>query len=187
MPSPSEAERGALLELARNSIVEAVSRGELPGKIPSGGIFGERRGVFVTAHVRGELRGCIGVVEGDEPLAEAIVRCAVSAVRNDTRFAPVRPHELADLEIEISLLSPLQPILVENIELGRHGLVIAQEKRRGLLLPQVAPEHGLTKDQFLEETCRKAGLPRNAWQAPETKIYGFTCDVFSDRKRVANL
>jgi AmmeMemoRadiSam system protein A len=185
MLSPSEAERHGLLQLARHAIVEAVSRGELPENIPRDGIFVERRGVFVTVHVRGELRGCIGVVEGNEPLGEAIVRCAASAARNDTRFAPVRVEELGDLEIEISLLSTLTPITVEEIELGRHGLVVSQGERRGLLLPQVAPEHGFTKEQFLDETCRKAGLPRGAWQSPATSIFGFICDVFSDGKKAA--
>jgi uncharacterized protein len=185
MPSPSEAERRALLELARNAIVEAVSRGELLENIPRDGIFAERRGAFVTVHVHGELRGCIGVVEGDEPLGQAIARCAVSAARTDTRFAPVRPEELTDLQIEISLLSLLAPITVEEIELGRHGLVISQGQHRGLLLPQVAPEHGFTKEQFLEETCRKAALPRDAWRSPDTRIYGFTCDVFADGQKAA--
>jgi AmmeMemoRadiSam system protein A len=182
MPYVSEADRHSLLLLARKALVEAVSRRELPDAIPHDGIFGERRGVFVTLHVRGELRGCIGTTEGDEPLGEAIVRCAASAALHDLRFSPVRVDELGDLQIEISVLSLLVPIRPEEIEIGRHGIVISQGERRGLLLPQVAVKHGLTREQFLAETCRKARLPREAWQSPYVHIQGFTCEVFSGRE-----
>ncbi|MDP9146438.1 MAG: AmmeMemoRadiSam system protein A [Acidobacteriota bacterium] len=185
MPYLSEADRQNLLQLARRAITEAVSLRQLPENIPDHGIFAERRSVFVTVHVRGKLRGCIGVTEGDEPLGQAITRCAASAATHDTRFPPVRADELASLQIEISLLSGLAPIRLEEIEIGRHGLVISQSDRRGLLLPQVAPEHGLTREEFLAETCRKAGLPRDAWQLASTRIEGFTCDVFSEGKKSA--
>ncbi len=141
----------------------------------------EKRGVFVTLHARGRLRGCIGVIEAIEPLSESIARCAAGAALRDPRFSPVRVEELPELRIEISLLSALDPILPENIEIGTHGLLISQGSKRGLLLPQVAVEHKLARHQFLEETCRKAGLNATAWQEPETIILGFTCDVFSDR------
>jgi AmmeMemoRadiSam system protein A len=179
MPSLSEAERRALLELAHLSVVEAVSHGQLPEKIPANGMLAERRGVFVTLHVRGRLRGCIGVIEAEEPLGEAVVRCAASAALQDARFSPLRSEELGDLKIEISLLSPLAPISADEVEIGQHGLLVAQGAKRGLLLPQVALEHHLTKEQFLEETCRKAGLVREAWRHPDTKLSGFTCEVFS--------
>ena len=179
MPYLSEADRQNLLLLARRVLVEVVSRRELPDVIPHDGIFGGRQGVFVTLQVRGELRGCIGTTEGYEPLGEAIVRCSASAALHDPRFPPLRADELGDLQIEISVLSPLTPIRPDEIEIGRHGLVISQGERRGLLLPQVAVEHGLTREQFLEETCRKARLPREAWQSPSTQIQGFTCEVFS--------
>jgi AmmeMemoRadiSam system protein A len=180
MPSLSEADRSVLLQLARESIREAVSRGQLPEKIPTNGILAERWGVFVTLHVHGRLRGCIGVIEGEEPLGEAVVRCAASAALQDSRFSPVRPEELGELEIEISLLSPLVPIAPEDVQVGRHGLLIIQDTKRGLLLPQVAEEHHLTREQFLEETCHKAGLAREAWTHPDTKLLGFTCEVFSN-------
>jgi AmmeMemoRadiSam system protein A len=179
----SEDDGRELLVLARKAIVEAVSRGELPETIPHEGIFGERRGVFVTLHVRGELRGCIGTTEGDEPLGEATVRCAASAALHDPRFPAMRSEELGELSIEISVLSPLTRIRPEEIEIGRHGLVVSDESHRGLLLPQVAEEHGLNREQFLAETCRKARLPREAWQWASTQIQGFTCEVFSDAKR----
>ena len=183
MQSLSEAERHSALQLARTAVVETVLRRKLPSLVPHDGIFAERLGVFVTLHVRGRLQGCIGVVEPDEPLGGAIVRCAASAALEDPRFAPMREEQLSDLSIEISLLSTPARISVEGIELGRHGLLVVFQGRRGLLLPQVAIEHHLTREQFLEETCRKAGLLREAWRDPEAHLFGFTCEVFSDEKQ----
>jgi AmmeMemoRadiSam system protein A len=186
MPSLSETDRQSLLDLARRAIAEAVSLQKSAGSIPQSGMFLEKRGVFVTLHTRGRLRGCIGVIEPVEPLAESIARCAAGAALHDPRFSPVRVEELPELRIEISLLSPLEPILPENIEIGKHGLLIAQGSKRGLLLPQVAVEHKLARDQFLEETCRKAGLNVSAWQEPETRILGFTCEIFSEDRDTEN-
>lgn len=169
-----------MVELARKAIREAVLCRKLPGGIPRDSIFSERCGVFVTLRVRGHLQGCIGVTETSETLGEAIVRCAISAALEDPRFAPLQESQLEELSLEISLLSPLQPILPEAVEIGRHGLLIVNHAQRGLLLPKVAIEHRLTREQFLEETCRKAGLPREAWKDPETHIFGFTCEVCSD-------
>lgn len=180
MPCLSEAGQRALLELARKAIREAVLHHKLPDVIPRDGIFSERRGVFVTIHVRGRLQGCIGVTEPKESLGEAVVRCAVSAALEDPRFAPMKEPQLEEMSVEISLLSPLEPILPEAIEIGRHGLLVVHHAQRGLLLPKVATEHGLTREQFLEETCQKAGLPRDAWEDPGTGLFGFTCEVFSD-------
>jgi AmmeMemoRadiSam system protein A len=180
MPSLSETDRQSLLDLARRAIAEAVSLEKSAEEIPQRGVFLEKRGVFVTLHARGRLRGCIGVVETVEPLAESIARCAAGAALRDPRFSPVRLEELAGLRIEISLLSPLEPILPENIEIGKHGLLVSQGLKRGLLLPQVAVEHKFARHQFLEETCRKAGLNPTAWQEPETRILGFTSEVFAE-------
>jgi AmmeMemoRadiSam system protein A len=180
MPSLSEADRRAALQLARTAVVEAVSRRQLPDVFPREGIFAERRGVFVTLHVGKGLQGCIGVTEATEPLGDAIVRCAASAALEDPRFAPLRTEQLGDLRIEISLLSPMEPIAPESIEIGHHGLFVRLRAHRGLLLPQVATEHRLTREQFLEETCRKAGLGREAWRDPEAQLFGFTCEIFSD-------
>jgi AmmeMemoRadiSam system protein A len=182
MPFLSEADRRSLLELARRAIAEAVCLQKPAQGISQNGVFAEKRAVFVTLDVRGRLRGCIGVVEAFEPLGESIARCAASAALHDPRFSPVSAEELRELEIEIeiSLLSPPEPILPENIEIGKHGLLILQGSKRGLLLPQVAVEHKLGREQFLEETCRKAGLNAKAWQEPETQILGFTCEVFSE-------
>jgi AmmeMemoRadiSam system protein A len=183
MQCPSEEESRSLLEWARQAIVLAVSESQLPATIPKDGIFGERRGVFVTLHVGGRLRGCIGVVESQEPLGESIVRCATGAALRDPRFPPLRENELEELEIEISLLSPAEPIRPDQIEVGRHGLLIAYEKQRGLLLPQVATEHRFNRKQFLEEACRKAGLAREAWSQDEVQILGFTCEIFSEGRQ----
>jgi AmmeMemoRadiSam system protein A len=180
MPSLSEADRRSMLALARRAITEAVSLQKSAEKIPRSGVFAEKHGVFVTIHRRGRLRGCIGIVDAFEPLSDSIARCAANAALHDPRFSPVRAEELPELEVELSLLSPLQPILPENIEIGKHGLLISQGPKRGLLLPQVAVEHRLGRDQFLEETSRKAGLSANAWQEPDTQILGFTCEVFSE-------
>jgi AmmeMemoRadiSam system protein A len=180
MPCPSEEDRRSLLQWARQAIADAVSESQLPANIPKQGVFGERHGVFVTLHVRGRLRGCIGVIESQEPLGESIVRCAASAALRDPRFPPLQEGELEELEIEISLLSPAEPIRPDEIEIGRHGLLIVCEKQRGLLLPQVATEHRFDRKQFLEEACRKAGLPRQAWSQDDVQIWGFTCEVFSE-------
>jgi AmmeMemoRadiSam system protein A len=184
MLSLSEADRRALLDLARWAIAEAVSLQRPAGSIPQSGVFVDKRGVFVTLHARGRLRGCIGVVEAFEPLGESVARCAASAALHDPRFSPVRAEEFPEVQIEISVLSLLEPIRPENIEIGKHGLLILQGSNRGLLLPQVATEHKLGREQFLEETCRKAGLNAQAWQEPETQILGFTCEVFSEAERL---
>ena len=180
MPSLSEADRHAALQLARAAVTEAVTHRKPLESFSCEGAFAERRGVFVTLHVSNRLQGCIGVIEAKEPLGQAIVHCAASAALEDPRFAPMKTEQLGDLSIEISLLSTMEPIAPECIEIGRHGLFVRLHAQRGLLLPQVAIEHRLTREQFLEETCRKAGLPREAWRDPEARLFGFTCEVFSE-------
>lgn len=179
----SEEDRRSLLQWARQAIIEAVAQSKLPARIPGHGIFAERHGVFVTLQRRGRLRGCIGVVENAQPLAESIVQCAAAAALRDPRFSPLREEELAEVQIEISLLSPPMPIRLEEIEIGRHGLLVVGERHRGLLLPQVAMEYHFDREQFLEETCLKAGLYRQAWKQEEVRIFGFTCIVFSEDGR----
>ncbi len=185
MPSLSDADRRALLRLARQAVVEAVSHESLPQQIPVDGIFAARRGVFVTLHVRHRLRGCIGVTEAQDPLGDTIVRCALGAALQDPRFSPVRSDEISDLQIEISLLSSPAPIRTDEIEIGRHGLLISRGRQRGLLLPQVAVEHHLSSEQFLQETCRKAQLSLDAWRDPDVELFGFTCEVFSEEATAA--
>lgn len=177
----SESDRHSLLQLARRAVVQAVSLCELPDQIPNSGIFAELCGVFVTLFVRNEMRGCIGVIEAKEPLGEAVTRCAASAALQDPRFTPINQEDLGDLGIEISLLSVLSPVRPDEIEIGKHGLIISQRDKRGLLLPQVAIEYHLNSEQFLAETCRKAGLPGNSWRDPASRIEAFTCEVFWDQ------
>ena len=155
----SESDRKSILELARQAVVEAVTQKRLLPEIPKNELFEPHCGVFVTLHVAGKLRGCIGVIQPKESLGENIARCAVSAALEDPRFAPMQPEELPQLEIEVSLLSPLQGIQPEQIEIGKHGLLVEQGFRRGLLLPQVAVEHHLGREEFLRETCIKQACP----------------------------
>ena len=181
MPSLSESDHRAALALARKAITEAVLHRKLLDEIPSEGLFAQRRGIFVTLHVRRRLQGCIGVTEPKEPLGESIVRCATCAALEDPRFAPMKAEQMPELSIEISLLSPMERIAPEAVEIGRHGLLIEHQGRRGLLLPQVATEHHLNREQFLDETCRKAGLSLGAWRDAESHLFGFTCEVFSEQ------
>ena len=177
----SQEDRQTLLQFARESVRNAVTRSTSSHPAPKESIFLRSCGVFVTIYVRERLRGCIGVVEAHETLGESVAHCAASAALHDPRFSPVRAEELDHLQIEISLLSQPAPIHPEDIELGRHGLLVAKDRQRGLLLPQVALEHHLDRESFLAETCRKAGLPRDAWKSGSVEIFGFTCEVFSDR------
>src|SRR5260370_6170022 len=166
MPSLSENERQDLLNLARQAVIEAVSRGEILSEITAGGILSQRGGVFVTLHVGKRLRGCIGVVEPSEPLGESVVRCAASAALQDPRFPAVRREELDALRIEISLLFAPVPIRLEEIEIGSHGLLISRGDRRALLLPRVAVDHRFSAQQFLAETWPKSPFSPDAWRDP---------------------
>jgi AmmeMemoRadiSam system protein A len=178
----SEDDRKNILELARQAVAEAVCRNRRLEEIPKKEVFEQRCGVFVTVHAGGRLRGCIGVIEAKEPLGESIARCAASAALEDPRFSPMKPAELGGMQLEVSLLSPLERIQPEQVQIGKHGLLVEQGYHRGLLLPQVATEHHLSNEQFLKETCHKAGLPGDAWRAPETLIYGFTCEIMAETK-----
>jgi AmmeMemoRadiSam system protein A len=178
----SEADRKSILELARQAVVEAVCRQRRLEEIPKTELFEPQCGVFVTLHVGGRLRGCIGVVETRERLGQSIVQCATGAALEDPRFSPMQPEEIPKMEIEVSLLSPLQLLQPDAIEIGKHGLLVEQGIRRGLLLPQVALEHHLGKEQFLRETCHKAGLAPDAWKEADTRIYGFTCEIVGKEK-----
>lgn len=182
MPSLSEEDRKAILELARQGVLHAVCHDRPLSSFPSKGIFGERHGLFVTLHVAKKLRGCIGVVEGSAILGETLTRCAADAALHDPRFSRMRPEEMDALEIEVSVLTPLVPIRAEEVEIGIHGLLVERGPRRGLLLPQVAVEHQLGREQFLAETCMKAGLPRGAWKDVETKLYGFQCEIIAETR-----
>lgn len=186
LPLSSE-DRRVLLAIARQSILEAVVLERPAGFASSSGPpdteFGglaEPRGAFVTLYLRRRLRGCMGLAETSDALREAVAHSAVSAALYDPRFAPVSGNEVSALEIEISVLSPLCPISADAIEAGTHGLLVIRGDKRGLLLPQVAAERGWSSSRFLAETCRKAGLDAEAWRDPQTQLFGFTVEVFSE-------
>lgn len=179
----TEAQQRALVEIARAAVTEAIAgrRPETPRPQDLEPMPGAS-GAFVTLKRDGQLRGCIGTLECRRPLVEEVARVAVSAAREDPRFDPLRPAELDDLDVEVSVLGPLEDIDPRDpgaIEIGRHGLVVEQGHRRGLLLPQVATEWGWDREQFLSHTCAKAGLPADCWQRG-AKVYRFAADVFGD-------
>jgi AmmeMemoRadiSam system protein A len=176
----NESDRELLLRIARDAVVAHVGGAAFAAVEPIA-LAGRCGGAFVTLHNRGgELRGCIGHIESDQSLPGVVARCAVAACSADPRFRAVGPAELADLVIELSLLGPLEPVGgAEDIEIGRHGLVIEKGSRRGLLLPQVATEWKWDRQQFLAQTCRKAGLPQDAWQHG-ARIWRFEAEVFGE-------
>jgi AmmeMemoRadiSam system protein A len=177
----SESEKEFLLQNARRSIEAAVRRkgAALPEKLPQP--LMELCGAFVTLHKGGELRGCIGYIEGLKPLIETIWDAAEKAALEDYRFMPVTVEELPDIEIEISVLSPLKHVKdINEIEIGKHGLVVEVGYNRGLLLPQVATEYSWDRETFLNQTARKAGLLSDGWKNPEAKIFIFTAEIFSE-------
>lgn len=178
------ADRAALLALAREAISRRVSPGrrEVARDPAADATFAQRTNAaaFVTLHRGGELRGCIGHLGTDQPLAQVIPRCAVAAATEDPRFAPVTGEELDRLDLEISVLTPLEPIRGPgDIEVGRHGLVVEQGWNRGLLLPQVATEWHWDAETFLAHTCRKAGLPMDAWKHG-ARLFRFEAEVFGE-------
>jgi AmmeMemoRadiSam system protein A len=179
--SISEADKKRLLELARGSIRAHLKGESLPSLAGASPLLCESRGVFVSLHRQGRLRGCIGYLEAVKPLGQSVMEMAAAAAFHDPRFRPLGPEELADLEVEISVLTPMQLVdKVEKIEVGKHGLYIEKGRCRGLLLPQVAVEYRWDRTTFLEQTCSKAGLPPQAWKEPDTRIFTFTADIFSD-------
>jgi AmmeMemoRadiSam system protein A len=184
MSSLASSDKKTLLEIARRAVVCAVKKGESPAgaEIDKPSEHLASAGAFVTLRTRGRLRGCIGQISPDLPLAEVVAYCAKAAALEDPRFAPIRAEELSGMEIEISVLSSPQEISPDSIRAGEHGLIVSQGGRRGVLLPHVATEFRWPALRFLEETCIKTGLKRDAWKDPETKIQAFTAEVFSEKE-----
>jgi uncharacterized protein len=184
-PSPefSRDERCILLRIAHEAILYAVERRLAAQAHDYPPALSQPRGVFTTLYLPGErgpeLRGCVGYAAPLSPLYRAVAETARAAAIDDSRFLPVTRQEAHRLEVSLSVLSPLFPIHPDAVEVGRHGLVIAQGNHRGLLLPQVPVEHGWDRETFLEQTCRKAGLPLDAWRKAAT-LEAFTAEVFSD-------
>jgi AmmeMemoRadiSam system protein A len=174
-----DADRRTLLRIAREAVAAHLTGAPAP-TCPTGGAGARLGGAFVTLHNNGELRGCIGHIEADEPLGVIISRCAVAACSADPRFPAITAQELPELDLELSLLGELEPVSsADEIEVGRHGLFIEMGRCRGLLLPQVATEWGWDRETFLAHTCQKAGLPREAWKQG-AKVWRFEAEVFHD-------
>jgi len=180
-PELLEPDRRTLLRVARSAL-EAHFAGRAPELPAARGSLAARYGAFVTLHRRedDELRGCVGQMQSDRPLVETVARMVVAAAVEDGRFIPVAAAEVARLRIEISVLGPLREIRPEDVEVGRDGLLLRRGTRRGVLLPQVPVEHGWDRETFLAHTCRKAGLPQDAWRAPDVEIRAFGADVFGE-------
>ena len=175
-------EKKYLLALARNVISMAAEDREFYDPKFFSSTMQKKLGAFVTLHKHDQLRGCIGYIEGIQPLQTTIVEMAHSAAFKDPRFTPVGREEIPALEIEISVLSPIKEIKnVEEIEVGKHGLIIEKGLNKGLLLPQVATEYNWDRETFLCHTCIKAGLSSYEWQDDKTTIKTFTAEVFSEK------
>lgn len=182
-PEFSLEQRRTLLAIAHRAILSTLEGQPLPDAPPSIPGLAEPRGVFTTLYLKGdpqgELRGCVGYVTPIAPLYRAVAETARAAAFEDHRFLPVTKDEASKLEVSLSVLSRLFPIHPEAVEVGRHGLLLSGGGRRGLLLPQVPIEYGWDRETFLEQTCRKAGLPPDAWRKNAT-IEAFTAEVFGD-------
>ena len=175
----SEREKRRLLCLARDTIAEWLGR-EVPTR-DDHDLPASPGGAFVSLHRRGVLRGCIGTFAADQPVVDTVRDMAIAAASSDPRFEPLTDRELDGLDIEISVLSPRHRVSdVDQIQVGVHGLSIQRDHHRGVLLPQVATRQGWDVSTFLAETCRKAGLPPDAWKDPSTRIEAFTAEVFAE-------
>jgi len=177
----SAADQEVLFRVARDSIQAHLQGGKAALPQATSPVLSQPSGVFVTLHRRGRLRGCIGYLEAMKPLLAAVQEMAVAAAFGDPRFPPLRPDELAELDVEISVLSPMCQIKnTEEIQVGRDGIYLERGPQRGLLLPQVATEQGWDRPTFLKQTCLKAGLPSDAWQDPATRIFIFSAKILHE-------
>lgn len=175
-------EQNLLLGLARRTLEVYLATGKRPELEKASGRFMEESGAFVTLHQGENLRGCIGTFIGEGPLLETVQSMAVAAATRDPRFPSVEADEVPGLTLEISVLSPLREGSADEVEVGVHGVFITRGHHRGVLLPQVAVEHGWDRETFLDQTCLKAGLPPGTWRDAETNIELFTAQVFSEEQ-----
>jgi len=181
----AEDSRATLVDLAKQAVRAAATDADSPPVPDEPGVREAGGGAFVTLHMGGELRGCIGRMTSDDPIGETIVAMAASAAIGDPRFPPVSLDELDRVTLEISLLSPLRPVESPNdVVPGTHGVIIAGRGRRGVLLPQVAAERGWDRETFLDHTCQKAGLPASAWRSDDVEIEVFTAEIIRDDEPV---
>jgi len=175
----AQADRQRLLDLARTALVARI-RGTTP-PLPPNDLEIPASGVFVTVHCRTDLRGCLGTLDAHEPVAVAVARLAADVAHRDHRFEPIGEHEITDVVIDLSVLtSPKLVTQPSEIVVGRDGLIVEHGSRKGLLLPQVAPEHGWDRETFLAQTCVKAGLAPDAWRSGAT-IFRFEAEVFTEQ------
>ena len=181
----SREDGAAALALARSAVAHAVEGKRCsPPALPP--IFEEKRGIFVTLKKNGLLRGCIGLPYPVMSLSEGIVEAGSSAACEDPRFPPVTPREVPDLQIEVTVLTVPQLLLgnpaqrPEMVKVGLHGLIVKGYGMSGLLLPQVPLECGWSSQEFLSQTCNKAGLPPDAWKTPDVQVYTFEGQIFSE-------
>lgn len=171
-------EKKELLRLARSSITQFIKEEKVLNYETQSSILLSKKGAFVTLKKDGHLRGCTGYIEPVLPLYQTIIRASIFAACRDPRFPPVSVDELEELEIEISILTPLKKIQTPRlVEVGKHGLVISKGNKRGLLLPQVPVENHWSRETFLQQACLKAGLPENAWKTG-ADIFIFEAVVF---------
>src|SRR5580700_5374030 len=176
----ADREKQLLLELARSALTASVEKRESVPDFPDDEVLRQPGGAFVTPHRRGRLRGCVGQLPSKDPLVSVVAHCAKSAALEDPRFEAVRIDELPGIEIELSVLSQPAHATQQEIEPGKHGLIVSCGWKRGVLLPQVAAQFHWNAERFLEETCVKAGLSKNAWKDARTQIQTFTAEVFSE-------
>lgn len=169
-----------MLAAVRQYLEYRLKGGKKP-ELSSEDFYREKRGLFVTLHKNGALRGCIGYIEGFKPLSDALFEMAESAAFRDPRFSPLTAGELPDVDIEISVLSPLKKIAgYRDIRIGRHGIVLKMGLHQAVFLPQVAPEQNWDLPTTLQHLCLKAGLPADAYKRNECEFYVFTADIFSE-------
>ena len=180
----NENQQVTLLKLARKTIAGALGVEAQIGELDlTDEVYQKQCGAFVTLHSRGNLRGCIGYIQGVKNIPDTITDMAVSSAFRDPRFSPLRKEEYPHIDIEISVLSPIEDVKdVTDICIGRDGVIICRGYNQGLLLPQVATEQGWDRETFLCHTCLKAGLPPNTWKEKGTKIQKFSAVVFGERE-----
>jgi len=176
-------EQQALLQIAREAVEHAVRQQPWEPEPREEKALNRRSGCFVTIKQNDQLRGCIGNFQSELPLFREVAKMAAASATQDPRFYPMQAGDLDNFRIEISVLSPLEKIDdTEEIEVGRHGIYLEKGFHRGVLLPQVAVEHGWDRETFLKQTCVKAGLPTTAWQSPDADIYIFSAQIFGEKE-----
>ncbi len=177
----SQESKQFLLALARESIALRFDEKEVPVQHPQDPSVADTRGAFVTLKKKGSLRGCIGRLETSQPLWQTVASMARAAAFEDPRFPPLTRDELGEVSIEISVLTPFESLRDRSeLVVGRHGLLIEKGLHRGVLLPQVAVEQNWDEDEFLEQICVKASLPREAWKDPDSKLFVFSALVIAE-------